>query len=72
MNCDEVHKLERTMPKALWALASLHPGDPNASELLAILDELDDQERRAGPQPPNHSISMRFVTLFQCSITTTA
>ena len=49
MNCDEVHKLERTRRKALWALASLHPGDPNASELLAILDELDDQERRGRP-----------------------
>ncbi|ANH99237.1 hypothetical protein AAY86_10580 [Pseudomonas amygdali pv. tabaci str. ATCC 11528] len=45
MNCDEVSKLERTRRKALWSLASLHPGDPNASELLIILDTLERDSR---------------------------
>lgn len=49
MNCDEVRELERTRRKALWALASLHPGDPNAFELLIILDSLDAVERDSRP-----------------------
>jgi len=49
MTCNELHELERTRRRALWVLASLHPGDPNASELLAILDDIDDQERVGTP-----------------------
>lgn len=45
MTHDELRKLERTRRKALWEIASLHPGAPNASKLLTILDDLDDQER---------------------------
>jgi len=45
MTCDLLRERERTRRKVLWALASLRPGDPNASDLLAILDDLDDQER---------------------------
>lgn len=45
MTCDFLRKRERTRRKVLWALASLRPGDPTASELLTILDELDNQER---------------------------
>jgi hypothetical protein len=49
MACDELRELERTRRWALWTLASLHPGDPNASELLDILSNLDDQERNGAP-----------------------
>lgn len=49
MNCDEVRKLERARRKALWALASLHPGDLKAVDALAILDDLDAQERNGMP-----------------------
>lgn len=45
MTCDLLRERERTRRRVLWALATLHPGDPNASDLLAILDDLDDQER---------------------------
>lgn len=45
MSCDLLREHERTRRRVLWALATFHPGDPNASELLAILDDLDDQER---------------------------
>ncbi|MBV4455130.1 MULTISPECIES: hypothetical protein [Pseudomonas] len=45
MTCDLLLERERTRRRTLWALASLHPGDSNASDLLAILDDLDDQER---------------------------
>jgi len=45
MTCDLLRERERTRRRVLWALASLRPGDPVASELLTILDELDDQER---------------------------
>lgn len=45
MTCDLLLERERTRRRVLWALASLLPGDSNASELLAILDDLDDQER---------------------------
>ena len=44
MTCDELRELESARRKALWALARLSPGDPNASELLATLDELDNLE----------------------------
>lgn len=45
MICNELRELEGARRRTLWALASLRPGDPTASELLTILDELDDQER---------------------------
>ncbi|MFJ2685985.1 hypothetical protein ACIOYV_19875 [Pseudomonas sp. NPDC087342] len=45
MTCDLLRERERTRRRVLWALASFHPGDPNASELLTILDSLDVQER---------------------------
>lgn len=49
MSCDLLRERERTRRKVLWALASLRPGDPNASDLLAILDDLDGQERNDTP-----------------------
>jgi hypothetical protein len=49
MNCDLLRERERTRRRALWALASLHPGDSNASDLLTILDGLDYQERNDTP-----------------------
>jgi len=49
MTHDELCQLEGARRRALWALASLRPGDPNASDLLAILDDLDDQERNDTP-----------------------
>ena len=49
MTCDLLRERERTRRRALWALASFHPGDSNASELLTILDSLDVQERNAPP-----------------------
>ncbi|KAE9642566.1 hypothetical protein EJA70_18170 [Pseudomonas sp. PB103] len=45
MTDDELRQLEGARRRTLWALACLRPGDPTASELLAILDDLDDQER---------------------------
>ncbi len=45
MTCDLLRERERTRRRVLWVLASLRPGDPNASELLTILDSLDVQER---------------------------
>ncbi len=45
MTCDLLRERERTRRRALWALASLRPDDSAASELLTILDELDEQER---------------------------
>lgn len=49
MTCDVLRELERTRRRVLWALATLHPGDSNASDLLAILDDLDEQERNDTP-----------------------
>ncbi|WP_426108791.1 hypothetical protein [Pseudomonas sp. TWR1-1-4] len=49
MTHDELRQLEGARRRTLWALASLRPGDPNASDLLAILDGLDDQERNDTP-----------------------
>lgn len=45
MTHDELRKIESARRKALWALANLKLGDPKASELLATLDTLDDQDR---------------------------
>ena len=49
MTCDLLRERERTRRRVLWALACLRPGDPNASDLLVILDDLDDQERNETP-----------------------
>lgn len=49
MACDLLRERERTRRRVLWALACLHPGNSNASDLLAILDDLDDQERNDTP-----------------------
>lgn len=46
---DLLRERERTRRRVLWALATFHPGDPSASDLLAILDDLDDQERNDTP-----------------------
>lgn len=45
MTHDELRELEATRRQALWVLASFPPGDPKASDALAILDKLDDQEQ---------------------------
>ncbi|MEN5312547.1 hypothetical protein [Pseudomonas koreensis] len=47
MTHDELRELEKARRKTLWALASLHLGDPNASEPLAILDHLGDLEQNS-------------------------
>ena len=44
MTSDELRALESTRRRALWELASFSPGDPKASRLLIILDDLDHQE----------------------------
>jgi hypothetical protein len=49
MTSDELRKLERTRRRALGALASIHPGDSAALDALAILDDLDGQERSSSP-----------------------
>ncbi|MFP3516398.1 hypothetical protein SB766_09380 [Pseudomonas sp. SIMBA_077] len=45
MASKELSELERARRRALWALASFHPGDSMALGVLAILDDLDDRER---------------------------
>ena len=49
MTHDELRQLEGARRRTLWALACLRPGDPSASDLLAILDDFDDQERNDTP-----------------------
>ena len=49
MTHDELRKLVATRRKALWEIARLLPGDPKAADALAILDDLDDQERSETP-----------------------
>jgi hypothetical protein len=46
---DELRKLEKARRKTLWALTSLHPGDPEASESLTVLDHLDDLQQNDAP-----------------------
>lgn len=48
MTCDLLRERERTRRKVLWALTCLRPGDPTASDLLAILDDLDDLDDQEG------------------------
>ncbi|SMS12683.1 hypothetical protein CFBP1590__5097 [Pseudomonas viridiflava] len=45
MTSDKLRELERAKRRALWELAAFHPGDSVALGVLAILDDLDDQER---------------------------
>lgn len=45
MTSDEFRALESMRRRTLWTLAKFSPGDPKASNLLTILDDLDDQER---------------------------
>ena len=45
MTHDELRKLETRRRKALWVLANYIPGDPKAADALAILDDLEIQER---------------------------
>ncbi|WP_350647453.1 hypothetical protein [Pseudomonas sp. HY13-MNA-CIBAN-0226] len=45
----ELRKLERAKRRALWEIARFCPGDPKAADTLAILDELDAQERTGTP-----------------------
>ncbi len=49
MTHDELRKLERTRRRALWKIARFLPGDPEAADALAILNDLDDQERSGTP-----------------------
>lgn len=49
MTHDELRELEKTRRRAIWALANLHPGNPDASEPIAILDHLDGQEENGIP-----------------------
>ena len=49
MTHDELRKLERTRRRALWEIARFLPGDPEAADALAILNDLDDQERSSTP-----------------------
>ena len=53
MTCDLLRERERTRRRVLWALATLQPGDSNAPDLLAILNDLDDQERNDTPCSDN-------------------
>lgn len=53
MTHDELRQLEGARRRTLWALACLRPGDPTASDLLAILDDLDDEERNDTPCSDN-------------------
>ena len=45
---DELRELEAKRRKALWMLASISPGDPEAFDALSILDDLDLQVNRPG------------------------
>jgi hypothetical protein len=51
MTHHELRDLEKARRVALWALASLHSGDPDASKPLAVLGHLDDLERIRAASP---------------------
>ena len=53
MTEDELREVETARRKAIWALASIRPGDPNALPQLSILDNLDSQERNSAPSMDN-------------------
>lgn len=63
MTHDELRELEKARRKALWALASLHPGNPEAFDHLAILDHLDNLQQNSGACPMSYSTSMWLLTL---------
>ncbi|MDI1330131.1 hypothetical protein [Pseudomonas sp.] len=46
---EELRKLESTRRRALWEIARFVPGDPKAADALAILNDLDDEERNGKP-----------------------
>jgi hypothetical protein len=60
MTHDELRELETTRRKALWVLANLPPGDLKASDALAILDDLDDEERN-GTSPTGKQLELAEV-----------
>ncbi len=62
MTLNKLRELEKARRKALWALASLYPGDPEAFAHLAILDHLDGQ-------PTRQSASNKCAILFRHSTT---
>jgi len=49
MTHDELRKLESARRKALREIARYLPGDSQATDALAILDELDEKERNGQP-----------------------
>ena len=60
MSHDELRKLEHARRRALWEIARFHPGHPKAADALAILDELDDQERSSTP-PTGEPLELNMV-----------
>lgn len=51
---EDLHLRETAWRKALWSLADLTPGDPRATDVLAILDDIDPQEHRGSlPSVPS-------------------
>ncbi|MDD2004053.1 hypothetical protein NPS31_11955 [Pseudomonas putida] len=51
---EDLHLRETAWRKALWSLADLTPGDPRATDVLAILDDIDPQEQRGSlPSVPS-------------------
>jgi hypothetical protein len=53
MASDELRALEITRRRTLWELASLSLGDPKASRLLIILDDLEHQELQSAYSTDN-------------------
>lgn len=68
MHPDELHERESRRRRALWLLSSLSPGDPKAAATLAILDDLDDQERNGAPSTnkPLELIAVRDSVTVEC------
>ncbi|VVQ25852.1 hypothetical protein [Pseudomonas fluorescens] len=60
MTDDELRKLESARRRALWEIARFLPSDPEAADALAILDDLDDQERN-GPSPTGKQLELTEV-----------
>lgn len=50
MNEDDLKDREASRRKALWTLAHLVPGDPGATSVIDVLNDIEAQERR-----DNHS-----------------
>jgi hypothetical protein len=47
MTRNDLRELESERRRALWALANIPPGDPKAFDFLAVLNDLDHQERHS-------------------------